>query len=121
VATFKCNTCGGTFTSPQRGIVYFHSCPPLAVGELIAAVDGGTIQVSAGVAADVALAKGPLALPGLPPTTADLARGRLALVAVTRPNFVDQNPIDTKPVAPGDPPKAPVSAGAGVTVQPEGV
>jgi hypothetical protein len=119
VATYKCNACGGVFISPQNGVLYFHSCPPLVVAELIAGVQAGTVKVSAAVAADVAVAAGPQALPGAPPTPADLARVRLSQIAIVRLGHVDQNPADTKPVAPDDPAKAQRSNGAGVTVQPE--
>lgn len=43
----ECLSCGGRYEPMQSdGTQYFHACPPLAVHELRAALDDGTLELS---------------------------------------------------------------------------
>lgn len=117
MATYKCNACGATFTTPQAdGSGYFHVCPPLGVAELIAASDAGAAFITPAIAADVALAKGPASVDPAKPGPAELAHERLARVFIERPGHVNQNVQRLPPRASDDKSPVPIlSAGAGVT------
>lgn len=87
-----CKSCGGTYDPiGADGMAYFHSCPPLSLPELKAALTGGAVRLSAAFAqrlkaaqdADAARppdAAGPLAVDEL-----------LATIVVERPNKRDEN------------------------------
>jgi hypothetical protein len=88
----ECLTCGGRYEPLlPDGLQYFHACPPLAVHEIEAGLDAGTIILSRADAARLQAAKDADAANAVAagePTREDLT---LATFVIERPEKRDEN------------------------------
>ena len=88
----ECLTCGGRYEPLlPDGLQYFHACPPLAVHELKAGLEGETIRLSRADAqrlADAEEADRTAPRADDEPTRADEV---LATITIERPNKRDEN------------------------------
>lgn len=116
----ECQTCGGRYEPVLAdGLQYFHACPPLAVHEIKARLDDGTLRLSRADAARLQAAQdADRADP--PEVDADSrADGFLRTLTIERPEKRDEN------VRPGAADKRPAdrikAAGRGVVDVPADV
>jgi hypothetical protein len=88
----QCQSCGGRYEPIlQDGTQYFHACPPLAVHELKARLEDGTLELSAADEARLQAAED-ADLTGLPPDDAPShVDAVLRSIVVERPNKRDEN------------------------------